>query len=443
MDKPLKLLRYNTGNDKKVFLEFKDKFDAVIFNASIVAHSRNAIADLVSVHMHKYIIDPQTYVLQHDLSVVENDRGELKESVQKYFQELPVFIGDAITAGQRIFSVAEIESHIDELVEAVVKFQLNYINGVMEKKEYNKYLDFLQISPSPKLLIAPYFMIRECYSAKESLQWLSLNRKALENTIGIVSSETPVAAQIVIDSKALLNLDCAKIGEVYNVAGYTDVFVWIDDFTPIEALPDAQKKFVELITVLNKIGKRPLMSYGGYDSIMLCHEQSPVKLYGVAQSVGYGEARQITPVGGGLPVNKYYFYPLHKRMLARDATTHLSKQGYFKIHKKLAADKYYKELCDCDECKAIIKSDINNFDEYNASVAFVTRNNIKRNRPTSDAALKADIHFMYCKVREWGELDTYTFEDLKNKFDDAKIKYYNYIDNNQLNWWKLLWTLTE
>ena len=44
----LKLLRYNTGNDKKAFVEFKDEFDAVIFNASIVAYSGASIADIVS-----------------------------------------------------------------------------------------------------------------------------------------------------------------------------------------------------------------------------------------------------------------------------------------------------------------------------------------------------------------------------------------------------------
>ena len=39
MMEKIKLLRYNTGNDKKVFLQFKDDFDAVIFNASLVVCS--------------------------------------------------------------------------------------------------------------------------------------------------------------------------------------------------------------------------------------------------------------------------------------------------------------------------------------------------------------------------------------------------------------------
>ena len=50
----LKLLRYNTGTDKKAFIQFKKNFDAAIFNATIVAYSGSSIADLVSMHSRRY-----------------------------------------------------------------------------------------------------------------------------------------------------------------------------------------------------------------------------------------------------------------------------------------------------------------------------------------------------------------------------------------------------
>ena len=128
----IKLLRYNTGNDKKVFLQFKDSFDAVIFNASIVAHSRNAIADLVSVHMHKYIVDPQTYILQHDISAIANSKGVLKESVRKYFEQLPSFILDSISSGKNKFTIDEIRSNLsdEELKNELLMFHENDIAKV-------------------------------------------------------------------------------------------------------------------------------------------------------------------------------------------------------------------------------------------------------------------------------------------------------------------------
>ena len=123
----LKLLRYNTGNDKKAFVEFKDEFDAVIFNASIVAYSGASIADIVSIHMNRYIIDPQTYILQHDASAFLSNKGKIKASVLKYLDELPTQIRNAIVEERRSLDLADIDSSLDELVDSVHDFQVKYI----------------------------------------------------------------------------------------------------------------------------------------------------------------------------------------------------------------------------------------------------------------------------------------------------------------------------
>lgn len=436
MTEIIKLLRYNTGNDKKVFLQFKDDFDAVIFNASIVAHSRNAIADLVSVHMHKYIVDPQTYILQHNISNIANSKGVLKESVRKYFEQLPSFILESISSGRNEFTIDEIGNGLSELVEKVYEFQMSYINQVMEDKEYNKYLAFLNITPQPKLVVAPYFMLRSQYGREEHLQWLEINRKALMEMLRIAGT-APVATQLVMDTEVLNSMDIDEIVKTYNIEGYEYIFIWINDFIPSSAKAQYQKSFLELIEKLNKIGKKPIMSYGGYDSIILCHKDAPIRLYGVAQSVGYGEARQITPVGGGLPVNKYYFYPLHRRLLFREAAAILYQQGYFQKNKKVAADEYYQYICNCNQCREIIKNDINNFGKYNESIPFVTRNNIKRNRPTPDAALRADIHFMNSKVHEWTSLLEKEYNILIQEYRSAYAKY-SHETKEQKMWWDLL-----
>ena len=93
MSDNLKLLRYNTGTDKKVLIKFKDSFSAVIFNATIVAYSKSAVADLVAVHKNQYIIDPQTHIYQQDITAVQttNKQGivSVKKSVDQYLSELP------------------------------------------------------------------------------------------------------------------------------------------------------------------------------------------------------------------------------------------------------------------------------------------------------------------------------------------------------------------
>lgn len=79
----LKILRYNTGTDKKAFVQFKDFFDAAIFNATIVAYSGASVADLISMHSRRYIIDPQTHIFQQELSAYTTENKKNSHSGNK------------------------------------------------------------------------------------------------------------------------------------------------------------------------------------------------------------------------------------------------------------------------------------------------------------------------------------------------------------------------
>lgn len=414
----IRMLRYNTGTDKKAFVAFKESFDAVIFNATIVAYSGSAIADLVSVHKNQYIIDPQTHIMQHDImAIMSKDKKtglyHIKKSVKKFLEQLPGSVMDIIEKENRPLFTAEINSIIDELVESVFEFETQYVNSFIKQKEYDKYLRYVNVGPEPKVVIAPYFMLKKDMSENQIQEYLELNRKCLEKFSLYQEKQAlcyPVAAQLVIDREILKNEKlCGMLKEHYDYDGYEYIFLWISDFSSFECSLEEKKKYYDLLETLNQMGKKPLMTYGGYDSILLTQVQMPVRLYGVAQSVGYGETRSITPVGGGLPVNKYYFYPLHRRMRFDEALGILMENGYFSPEKTNAehADDYYAEICNCEQCKKIIKKDINNFKVYNESVPYTVNaryGEIKRNRPTTEAALVAAFHFLFCKNNEWEQV---------------------------------------
>ena len=257
--------------------------------------------------------------------------------------------------------------------------------------------------------------------------WLRLNRESLQKTIEVnkkYGTLYPVAAQLVIEQKTLISSNIIqKIKLTYECEGYEYIFIWVDDFNSFESENEYMKAFSNLLSTLNGIGKKPLMAYGGYESIILCNADSPYRLYGVAQSVGYGEYRPITPVGGGLPVNKYYFLPLHRRMKFDEASAILSNQGYFSKTKSVKehADDYFNFICSCRQCHEVIGQDINNFVRFNESIPFeiTTKNGvISRNRPTVDAELIATFHFLYCKVYEWKQVYTKTFDELTKELID-------------------------
>lgn len=424
----IRMLRYNTGTDKKAFVKFKNDFDAVIFNATIVAYSGAAVADMVSVHKNQYIIDPQTHILQHSVYAImskkpRNGQPCIKKSVQKYLEQLPSEILDIIVNEKRPLTVEEIKGMLNELTECVHEFETKYVNQFIKKKEYSKYLEYINAGPVPRVVIAPYFMLKKDMPDEECSEVLLLNKLYMQRFLEIHREKEgtcPVAAQLVMDREILSDKKMlARICESYKELDFEYFFIWINDFSSWDCSREEKQHFCKLLCMLNEIGKKPVMSYGGYDSIFLCNHEVKPRLYGAAQSVGYGEARAITPVGGGLPVNKYYFRPLHKRLRFDEALNILIDTGYFdsvKGNDEHATD-YYRDICDCKQCHEVIQNNIDNFNIYNESVPYIVKarfGNITRNRPTPEASLVAAFHFLYCKQKEWQDVGNYSLSELRN-----------------------------
>lgn len=433
MSDNMKLLRYNTGTDKQVLIQFKNDFSAVIFNATIVAYSRSAVADLVSVHKNQYIIDPQTHIYQQSVRDVEtqNKSGKvgIKKSVEKYLDELPAELKKEFMIRGGVLPSSVISSHIDSLVDSVYSFETTYVNQYVKSKEYDKYLEFVQIGPKAATVIAPYFMVKSSYTEAEIDGWLSLNAEIAKKFIQKNNNNYPVGIQIVLDKQVLVKEGLVKkICAAYQGVNAEFAFIWIDEFDLFETTDIHRIAFKELLIGLTALKMKPIMAYGGYDAILLCHKDIPYRMYGVAQSVGYGENRAVTPVGGGLPVNKYYFYPLHDRLKMSDASGILRSKGFFTMDQQKACELFYSTICDCKQCRAIIKNNINNFNRYNDATDYTMKNGIKRNRPTTEATLIAARHFMYSKVKEWESLDGIGFDNLKKEL----INNYTYYASGRL-----------
>ena len=430
----LKLLRYNTGTDKQVFIKFKDDVSAVIFNATIVAYSSSAVADLVSVYKNQYIIDPQTHIFQHDIEAIQtiDKKGVpvIKKSVLQYMDQLPLGLKERYMSKSGNLSTDDIAPYIDELVDKVYLFETEYVDRYIEKKEYDKYLKFVNLGPRPKLVVAPYFMLKERYLNDSIDSWMNLNKKIAEKFIKRNSSNYETAIQLVLEKKVL---EVANISDLiknsYNGINVDYAFVWIDDYNGFLATEKQQVNFKKILQTFNEIGIKPIMSYGGYDAILLCHPELSYRLYGVAQSVGYGETRNITPVGGGLPVNKYYFPPLHSRLNMSNVIAILQQQGFLSMDKKLASEKFFDTICACKQCKIIIKNNFDNFMLFNESVPFKVRGTISRNRPTTDATLIAAVHFMHSKMQEWDGVETKSY----NQLIDELLSAYNTYSKNDYN----------
>ena len=441
---PLKLLRYNTGNDKKVFVKFKDNFDSVIFNATIVAHSGSAIADLVSIHKNQFIIDPQTHIFQHEIAALKSPRSKnnsIKASIVKYLKKLPPELSNITIKESRPLLPSDIEPRIEKLVRTVTEFQTSFVNEFIKEKEYDQYLEFVGLKPNPKILIAPYFMLKNEYSDTQNEEWIKLNRACLHSFIEKNKGFPNIAAQIVIDKDILKNDYLReKVVQTYDLNGYEYIFVWIDEFSSFHSGTESKKAFRKFLHELNSINKKVIMAYGGYDSILLCNSNVKDRMYGVAQSIGYGESRSITPVGGGFPINKYYFFPTHQRMKFDEVAGILLNNNYFN-NSVLNSERvlnFIRDICDCEQCKQIIKNDINNFNLFSESKVFTINSRhgtISRNRPTTDAEFISAMHFMYCKVKEWRDIKKRNFNELISELDRNYSLYSTDSEKNKIARW--------
>ena len=270
----LKILRYNTGTDKKAFVQFKDFFDAAIFNATIVAYSGASVADLISMHSRRYIIDPQTHIFQQELSAytTENKKTHIpaiKKSVTKYLEKMPAALADKILKLHQKPEPELIAQNLDALVECVYAFQTEFVNTFIVQKEYDKYLKFANMGPRPKLVIAPYFMIKSEDSYSEKQMWLYYNRVCLEKTIALneQQKEEEIAAQLVLEKDVLSEEFIEMVASTYDFAGYEYIFIWLDDFNAFETKVMYNELFSKLLKALNNIGKKPIMAYAQMDKI--------------------------------------------------------------------------------------------------------------------------------------------------------------------------------
>ena len=381
MSDNLKLLRYNTGTDKKVLIKFKDSFSAVIFNATIVAYSKSAVADLVAVHKNRYIIDPQTHIYQQDITAVQatNKQGivSVKKSVDQYLSELPSELKSKFYSKKGNLLPDDIKDAVDKLIEGVYSFETSYVDKYIKNKEYDKYLKYAKIGPSPAVVIAPYFMIKSSYSEKEINDWMDLNALCAQRFISLnsINGKYDTGIQIVIDKRILDNKTFAnKIKEYYknSIANYA--FIWVDDFNLFEATKTQQEQFKSILVALTELGIKPVMAYGGYDSIILCND------------------------------------------------------------KAVASEDFYQHICSCKQCRDIIGKNIDNFRKYNESSDYTMRNGIKRNRPTTDASLIAAMHFMFSKIDEWNDVESKSFDILKNDLLKGYSEYCPALSNHMQDW---------
>lgn len=393
----LQVLLFGTFAESRYYLgEFKYLFDLVGFNANMIAHAPDGVSAFVAQLANKaFFIDPQTHAFQQPLKTVmrKNDDGdwELKPSIRKLACEYGSFVSKA--AGVSRIGPGLSEGELKEITEGCLSFQWNKLQSSLEQSDAKEFLGDVHLRP--EFLVAPYFYLEPDEfneELKDNLRFVEQARAVLTK---IVDKESvPLYAELVVGKELLIdNSKYKKITDDYKDSAADGFLLWIDNFSEVIESKDSLKKYLSLLTNLRSTEKPIIALHGSYLSVALSGPGFS-SLAGVGHGIEYGESRSVIPIGGGVPLAKFYFSKFFKRVnYDPDALDVLLEMNWIADRKT-----FLREVCSCVICKDTIGEDVvNSFHKYGE-----TRVSAKNNKayPTREAMHLSRTHYMHRKRAE-------------------------------------------
>ncbi|MDG6999863.1 MAG: hypothetical protein JRN15_12190 [Nitrososphaerota archaeon] len=428
------IYQYNINSEQRFFLgkEHHDLYDLIALNGNIVSHAPAGVAAFVANAGKPFYVDPQTHAFQHATIHLKKDISDkekkeppnyiFRPSIKKLAQErlgepFSKVIDEDRPLRPKDFTTSDSElneSLLEKVCQNTVDFQLKTLSDSIDDEAR----ELLGGSSAfkPEFILAPYFYL----SPLSYENWLNLNLTFYNKTKQIVS-DLPVFLALVISKEALeegLSEIVAKIKKTKP----DGILLWIDDHVEEELNKKEIWRYVDLLSALKNTTETIYNSHGGYLSILLGHEETGPLLDGVGHSINYGESRAVVPVGGGIPMARFYMFEMHSRLRWGDALGIATSNGFLNSVKD-----YLQNICSCIQCASLLKetkSAAVTFDLYGDSNELTFRRRsgaiVKLDYPTKEAKQFASRHYLYNKAREF---DTVRSDDLTTLLNRLKQTY--------------------
>lgn len=399
----LHFVRYGISADESYFQEFEDTIDGIFINGNMIAHMPGALSKFIGEKLvnKTFLIDPLTHAFQHDIVhlMSENKKGEknIKTSIRKMLD----IYGDPVKScieSSRVVLPAHFASSevIDHFALSVSNFQINALKT--ESSDLLEYYEFAEIeSPlEPEYIIAPYFYM----DASDWQDWIEINVRLIKSTV-IQFPLKKVCAQIVISHDLLVDINAVdRIIERYSYTKINIYALWIDNFDEHEASTHMLKNYINLLASLSK-NAPIIILYGSYFSVALMKYCKQLNIKVVGHGLEYGESRGVVPVGGGIPVSKFYYPSLHARIRFNEAFT------LARSHLEKGKEYFYSNVCSCNICKEIMEStpsSLEAFGLYGESkpITFRRKNQVVTlDYPEQVTKERCVRHYLYNKNNEY------------------------------------------
>ena len=397
-------------------------YRGAIINGNMAAHAPEALAAFLlekTGQEFKYIIDPLVHAFQHSPTFITDGEGKPKSSIQKLADEYRSPVAEIVGRSALQPRAFQNKDVLAGFVQRCLQFQSCRLANLMRENDALKYLDPEETNFTPHALVAPYFYMDETTYEK----WLPVMSKAIELAKD-TDKQNRIFGAVVVSQGVILDNDIMQeIARALNAAQPDGYLLWVDNLDEQAAGGGELRGLLRLTELLRESGQREVINlHGGYFSVLAAGVLGAGRYFtGVTHGPEFGEYRSVVPVGGGIPISRYYIPKLHARVKYRDAVPIFREKGWLND-----APVFHQNVCDCDECRATLSGNIANFTAFGESVQkLVPRRGgsiVRIDFPTTVARKHCLQHYLQRKAIEY-ELSATGSEvgvlaDLKAGVDD-------------------------
>lgn len=414
----------------------KGTYQGVIINGNIAAYAPAGLAAFLLEKTSSgttYLIDPLTHAFQHDPGLIEGSDGKPKASIQKMAEAYGPPISNYVGSKPVLPEHFDDEKMFEKFVQRCINYQNSQLADYMRESDAARYVVDPDEELPPYAVIAPYFYLTE--STLD--EWLPVNVKAAQLMAKHAKEGRKLFAAVVVSQGVLL--DSASVREIVSrfsnleLDGY---LLWVDNLDEQSAAGAELKGLLDLARGLRAGGTRKVINlHGGYFSILAAGALGDGAMSGVAHGPEFGEFRSVVPVGGGIPIARYYVPKLHLRVRYREAVAMFGEKEWLNTAKT-----FHENVCDCDECKKVLDGDSGKFTLFGEG----TPKSVRRGKgivtiefPTKETKLRCLRHYLQRKRREYVAAAKAPSDTLLNNLRDGEAEYRDLVGPNGVSHLKL------
>ncbi len=400
----------------------KGVYRGVIINGNMAAYAPAGLAAFLlekTSNDTTYIIDPLTHAFQHDPGLIAGPNDKPKSSIQKMADAYGPPISEHVGNRPLLPEHFEDDDVFKKFVAKCINYQNCQLADQMKASDAAKYMSDPTAELPPHAVVAPYFYLTESTID----EWLPVNLRAAQLSIDHVEEDKKCFAGVVVSQGILLAPDA--ISDI--VSGFSELrldgyLLWVDNLDEQAAAGAELSGLLDLARGLRNEGKREVINlHGGYFSILAAGALGDSAMSGVAHGPEFGEFRSVVPVGGGIPISRYYIPKLHSRVRYREAAAMFRKRDWLK-----SADDFHENVCDCDECKNTLEGDSAKFILFGEATPKAVRRRhgiVTIEFPTQEAKLRCLRHYLQRKYREYAAASEAPRDVLLKNLKDGAAEY--------------------